>query len=262
MPQLTHHISNEKRSQGLHLFSRIILNTAVAALGSSVLLYIISLSLCPWRSKVLCRWLAALPVQLMHLGHRNPALSARLILAIQAAASRGNKDLLYSLETEACSLYGMNTADRWTKKLITEVSATTPVIKQSLLTVNIRYNYHIFSTALFEHLICWQLKQDRKLAANGVCVWKLFITRAMPQSQVLAGTVNTWSADLSTITCLFCACLQSIYSRTVEMQRFFCIECLFPFLWLIKYNYCSVPASNLGTFNSMKNQKKQVSYCS
>ncbi|XP_022621555.1 testis-expressed protein 10 isoform X2 [Seriola dumerili] len=56
-------------------------------------------------SKVLCRWLASLPVQLSQLGHRNPALSARLILSIQAAASRGNKDLLNSLQTQACRLY-------------------------------------------------------------------------------------------------------------------------------------------------------------
>ncbi|GLD63625.1 testis-expressed sequence 10 protein [Lates japonicus] len=57
------------------------------------------------RSKVLCRWLASLPVQLSQLGHRNPALSARLLLSIHAAASRGNKDLLNSLQTHACSLY-------------------------------------------------------------------------------------------------------------------------------------------------------------
>ncbi|XP_033496394.1 testis-expressed protein 10 homolog [Epinephelus lanceolatus] len=57
------------------------------------------------RSKVLCRWLASLPVQLSQLGHRNPALSARLILSIQAAASRGHKDLLNSLQTHACRLY-------------------------------------------------------------------------------------------------------------------------------------------------------------
>lgn len=59
------------------------------------------------RSKVLCRWLAALPVQLSHLGHRNPALSARLLHSIQAAASRGHKDLLNSLQKHACELYGM-----------------------------------------------------------------------------------------------------------------------------------------------------------
>lgn len=57
------------------------------------------------RSKVLCRWLASLPVQLSHLGHRNPALSARLLHSIQAAASRGHKDLLNSLQTHACKLY-------------------------------------------------------------------------------------------------------------------------------------------------------------
>lgn len=57
------------------------------------------------RSKVLCRWLASLPVQLSQMGHRNPALSARLILSIQAAASRGHKDLLNSLQTQACRLY-------------------------------------------------------------------------------------------------------------------------------------------------------------
>uniref|UniRef100_A0A3Q4H501 Testis expressed 10 n=1 Tax=Neolamprologus brichardi TaxID=32507 RepID=A0A3Q4H501_NEOBR len=57
------------------------------------------------RSKVLSRWLASLPVQLSQLGHRNPMLSAQLILSIQAAASRGNKDLLSSLQTHACTLY-------------------------------------------------------------------------------------------------------------------------------------------------------------
>ncbi|XP_038146984.1 testis-expressed protein 10 homolog isoform X1 [Cyprinodon tularosa] len=57
------------------------------------------------RSKVLCRWLASLPVQLSQLGHRNPTLSAQLIISIQAAASRGNKDLLNSLQTYACRLY-------------------------------------------------------------------------------------------------------------------------------------------------------------
>ncbi|XP_017280523.1 testis-expressed protein 10 homolog [Kryptolebias marmoratus] len=57
------------------------------------------------RSKVLCRWLASLPVQLSQLGHRNPTLSAQLIVSIQAAASRGNKDLLNSLQTYSCRLY-------------------------------------------------------------------------------------------------------------------------------------------------------------
>lgn len=57
------------------------------------------------RSKVLSRWLASLPVQLSQLGHRNPMLSVQLILSIQAAASRGNKDLISSLQTHACTLY-------------------------------------------------------------------------------------------------------------------------------------------------------------
>ncbi|KAM9310248.1 testis-expressed protein 10 homolog [Pholidichthys leucotaenia] len=57
------------------------------------------------RSKVLSRWLTSLPVQLSQLGHRNPTLSAKLIDSIQAAVSRGNKDLLESLEAHACTLY-------------------------------------------------------------------------------------------------------------------------------------------------------------
>ncbi|XP_062322088.1 testis-expressed protein 10 homolog isoform X1 [Osmerus eperlanus] len=57
------------------------------------------------RSRVLSRWLAALPVQLSQLGHRNPALSSWLLLSIQAAASRGNKDLLNSLQANALQLY-------------------------------------------------------------------------------------------------------------------------------------------------------------
>ncbi|CAG6015494.1 unnamed protein product [Menidia menidia] len=57
------------------------------------------------RSKVLCRWLASLPVQLAQLGYRNPTLSSQLINSIHAAASRGNKDLLNSLQTHACRLY-------------------------------------------------------------------------------------------------------------------------------------------------------------
>ena len=55
---------------------------------------------------MLSLWLAALPLQLSQLGHRNPALSDRLLLSIQAAASRGNKALLNSLQTLACRLYG------------------------------------------------------------------------------------------------------------------------------------------------------------
>lgn len=60
------------------------------------------------RSKVLCRWLASLPVQLYQLGHRNPALSGQIIASIQAAASRGHKEMLNSLQTNACMIYGMN----------------------------------------------------------------------------------------------------------------------------------------------------------
>lgn len=58
---------------------------------------------------MLSRWLASLPVQLSQLGHRNPTLSAQLILSIQAAASRGNKDMLNSLQTHASTLYGERT---------------------------------------------------------------------------------------------------------------------------------------------------------
>lgn len=57
------------------------------------------------RSKVLSQWLASLPIQLSQLGHRNPTLSAQLIRSIQAAASRGNKDMLKSLQKHACDLY-------------------------------------------------------------------------------------------------------------------------------------------------------------
>ena len=58
---------------------------------------------------MLSRWLAALPVQLSQLGPRNPALSSWLLLSIQAAASRGNKDLLNSLQANALQLYGTGT---------------------------------------------------------------------------------------------------------------------------------------------------------
>lgn len=57
------------------------------------------------RSKVLSQWLASLPIQLSQLGHRNHTLSAQLIRSIQAAASRGNKDMLKSLQKYACDLY-------------------------------------------------------------------------------------------------------------------------------------------------------------
>ncbi|KAG5857008.1 hypothetical protein ANANG_G00013970 [Anguilla anguilla] len=57
------------------------------------------------RSKVLSRWLASLPLQLVQLGSRNPHLSAQLLQTVQAAAAWKNKDLLQSLQTHACRLY-------------------------------------------------------------------------------------------------------------------------------------------------------------
>ncbi|XP_043116360.1 testis-expressed protein 10 homolog [Puntigrus tetrazona] len=57
------------------------------------------------RSRILARWLASLPVQLVQLGSRNPQLSAHLLEIIHPAAARGNKDLLQSLQKNACSIY-------------------------------------------------------------------------------------------------------------------------------------------------------------
>ncbi|XP_051574912.1 testis-expressed protein 10 homolog [Myxocyprinus asiaticus] len=57
------------------------------------------------RSRILARWLASLPVQLVQLGSRNPQLSAHLLETVQSATARGNKDLLHSLQKHACSLY-------------------------------------------------------------------------------------------------------------------------------------------------------------
>ncbi|MFT7816250.1 testis-expressed sequence 10 protein [Arapaima gigas] len=57
------------------------------------------------RSKVLSRWLAGLPLQLVQLGSRNPHLSTELLQTVQAAAAWKNKDLLQSLQTQACRLY-------------------------------------------------------------------------------------------------------------------------------------------------------------
>ncbi|XP_029445776.1 testis-expressed protein 10 isoform X2 [Rhinatrema bivittatum] len=57
------------------------------------------------RSKVLSRWLAGLPLQLVQLGSRNPELSAQLIDSIHAAAARSNKELLHSLQATACEIY-------------------------------------------------------------------------------------------------------------------------------------------------------------
>ncbi|XP_076869271.1 testis-expressed protein 10 homolog [Brachyhypopomus gauderio] len=57
------------------------------------------------RSRMLARWLASVPVQLAQLGCRNPQLSAQLLQTMQSAAAWGNKDLLRSLQTHACSIY-------------------------------------------------------------------------------------------------------------------------------------------------------------
>ncbi|XP_059423916.1 testis-expressed protein 10 homolog [Carassius carassius] len=57
------------------------------------------------RSRILARWLASLPVQLVQLGSRNPQLSAQLLETIHPAAARANKDLLQSLQKNACSIY-------------------------------------------------------------------------------------------------------------------------------------------------------------
>lgn len=59
-----------------------------------------------YRSKVLSRWLAGLPLQLAHLGSRNPELSTQLIDIIHTAAARANKELLKSLQASALRIYG------------------------------------------------------------------------------------------------------------------------------------------------------------
>ncbi|XP_055461249.1 testis-expressed protein 10 [Psammomys obesus] len=58
-----------------------------------------------YRSRVLSRWLAGLPLQLSHLGSRNPELSTQLIDIIHTAASQANKDLLKSLQAAALRIY-------------------------------------------------------------------------------------------------------------------------------------------------------------
>ncbi|KAM6449316.1 testis-expressed protein 10 isoform 2-T4 [Liasis olivaceus] len=57
------------------------------------------------RSKVLTRWLAGLPQQLVLLGLRNPELSQQLIGIIYSAASRANKEILQSLQAAAPLIY-------------------------------------------------------------------------------------------------------------------------------------------------------------
>nr|XP_019584794.1 PREDICTED: testis-expressed sequence 10 protein isoform X4 [Rhinolophus sinicus] len=58
-----------------------------------------------YRSKVLSRWLAGLPLQLAHLGSRNPELSTQLIDIIHTAAARAHKELLKSLQATALRIY-------------------------------------------------------------------------------------------------------------------------------------------------------------
>nr|XP_060637476.1 testis-expressed protein 10 [Anolis sagrei ordinatus]XP_060637477.1 testis-expressed protein 10 [Anolis sagrei ordinatus]XP_060637479.1 testis-expressed protein 10 [Anolis sagrei ordinatus] len=57
------------------------------------------------RSKVLTRWLAGLPQQLVLLGLRNPELSDQLIVTIYSAASRANNEILQSLQAAAPRIY-------------------------------------------------------------------------------------------------------------------------------------------------------------
>ncbi|KAM3929758.1 testis-expressed protein 10 [Leptodactylus fuscus] len=57
------------------------------------------------RSKVLSRWIASLPMQLVHLGARNNQLSALIIDTIYIAAARSNKELLQNIRTAACRIY-------------------------------------------------------------------------------------------------------------------------------------------------------------
>lgn len=65
-----------------------------------------SLAFLRYRSRVLSRWLAGLPLQLSHLGSRNPELSTQLIDIIHTAATQANKDLLKSLQAAALRIYG------------------------------------------------------------------------------------------------------------------------------------------------------------
>ncbi|KAF7247625.1 hypothetical protein EYD10_06148 [Varanus komodoensis] len=58
------------------------------------------------KSKVLSRWLAGLPQQLVLLGLKNPELSDHLIDIIYSAASRANKGILQSLQAAAPRIYG------------------------------------------------------------------------------------------------------------------------------------------------------------
>lgn len=95
------------------------------------------------RSKVLSCWLASLPVQLTQVGYRSPDYSARLISSIQAAASKGNKDLLNSLQTHACELFDpqdgvMITLPAESQQQMVQLIYFLPKISQSLL-ANLSY---------------------------------------------------------------------------------------------------------------------------
>lgn len=105
---LTSTISSKWQSCGFQLKPAFTVCCFYTLKHITPLLCVRPVSLSLYRSKVLCRWLASLPVQLSQLGHRNPALSAQIIASIQTAASRGHKDLLASLQTCACTIYGMN----------------------------------------------------------------------------------------------------------------------------------------------------------
>uniref|UniRef100_A0A8D0BTA6 Testis expressed 10 n=1 Tax=Salvator merianae TaxID=96440 RepID=A0A8D0BTA6_SALMN len=57
------------------------------------------------KSQVLARWLTGLPQQLVLLGVRNAELSEHLIGIIYSAASRGNKEVIQSLQAAAHRIY-------------------------------------------------------------------------------------------------------------------------------------------------------------
>ncbi|KAI4542297.1 hypothetical protein MG293_007676 [Ovis ammon polii] len=85
-----------------------------------------------YRSKVLSRWLAGLPLQLAHLGSRNPELSTQLIDIIHTAAARANKELLRSLQVTALRIY----------------------VCHNLLVVPVRsQSFDVLQTAISKHLV-------------------------------------------------------------------------------------------------------------
>ncbi|XP_015261022.1 PREDICTED: testis-expressed sequence 10 protein [Gekko japonicus] len=88
------------------------------------------------RSKVLTRWLAGLPQQLVLLGLRNPELSDQLIGTIYSAASRANKEMLQSLQAAAPRIYD------WGKKKL----VCTLVLKGSFLSPFVGGKYPLQSS--------------------------------------------------------------------------------------------------------------------